>query len=151
AAAEMVPMGRIEHHLIRLARAGKDADDILRGLTLDGVFPADRGLYSKRHGLEALLRRGGGERVEVLARRGEERLGLVELHPADRLALVHVIARGRPPPGQAPPGDHMDHSEAIRWSQLATAKALFAAAGNESDTPPPAARQKGSKAVPLGE
>ncbi|KIU01511.1 hypothetical protein QU38_01245, partial [Staphylococcus aureus] len=89
----MVPMGRIEHHLIRLARAGKDADDILRGLTLDGVFPADRGLYSKRHGLEALLRRGGGERVEVLARRGEERLGLVELHPADRLALVHVIAR----------------------------------------------------------
>src|SRR3546814_4930983 len=52
-------------------------------------------LEPQRHRLEALLPGGCRKHREILAGAGEQPLGRIELDPADRLALVHVIALGR--------------------------------------------------------
>jgi len=47
-------------------------------------------------------------------------------------------------------GDHMDQTQANGWIQLAKARDLFAAAGQDFDAMRAAAGQKGFRAVPLG-
>ena len=48
------------------------------------------------------------------------------------------------------PGNHMDQSQAIGWIQLASARALFASAGQDFDALSAAAKRPGFRAVPLG-
>ncbi len=66
----------------------------------------------ERHGLEALDPGGGGERREVLARAGEQSLGRRLLDPADRLRLVHMVARRVLLELRAGPA-RLDHAPAI--------------------------------------
>ena len=59
---------------------------------LIALVKPDRRLDAKRHGLEPLDLGGRRQRGEILASAGEQFLRLGKLHPADRLALIHMIA-----------------------------------------------------------
>src|SRR3546814_9809414 len=73
AAAEMVPMGGINHHFIGPFAARQDADDIFRRLLADAVGERDRCLQVQRYRPEALAPGGGGQGVEILAGGGDRK------------------------------------------------------------------------------
>src|SRR5204862_6330928 len=69
--AEVIPMGGVNHDLVRFLRAFEDADDILRIRGPDFVPDLDRSFDAERNRLEILLERALLHIDEIKTRRFE--------------------------------------------------------------------------------
>ncbi len=97
AAAEMVPVGRVDHIFVRPFGPGQNADHVLRRIAAHRIVEGGRDCEAQRHGFEALLHRRAFHQRQVLARRRHQLLGDIVLDPAidQRLVSPAIGALGK--------------------------------------------------------